>query len=252
MSAPPAERLTDRQRRFVAEYLASGGNAAEAARKAGYAERGAAVQGHRLLTNANVRRAVAARLRSIETRAEVTAERVLRELARVAFADITDLVTVRDGRVTVADTDQLTPDQSAAVAEISIRGGRADVDEPADAAAEAVPRRPPAPPTPAGGGPGAKSRSGGGGADVDEPADADAEAVPRRPPAPTIRVRMHPKLHALALLARHADLSAALAGSMRDVTPPKPAGMSPETKQRVSELLGIDVDLITGKAAPGG
>jgi len=143
----------------------------------------------------------------------VTAERVLRELARVAFADITDLVTVRDGRVTVADTDQLTPDQSAAVAEISIRGGRAD---------------------------------------VDEPADADAEAVPRRPPAPTIRVRMHPKLHALALLARHADLSAALAGSMRDVTPPKPAGMSPETKQRVSELLGIDVDLITGKAAPGG
>lgn len=47
------ENLTARQRKF-AEYYAETGNAAEAARKAGYSEKSARVQGRRMLTNANV------------------------------------------------------------------------------------------------------------------------------------------------------------------------------------------------------
>lgn len=45
--------MTDRQRRF-AEHYAACGNAAEAARLAGYSERTARGQGQRLLTNADV------------------------------------------------------------------------------------------------------------------------------------------------------------------------------------------------------
>ena len=52
-------------------------------------------------------------------RADVTADRVLAELARIAFADISQLVTIRDGRAVFTETAQLTPDQRAAIAEIS-------------------------------------------------------------------------------------------------------------------------------------
>jgi len=52
-------RLTPRQDRFCECYAATG-NAAEAARRAGYAERGARFQGHRLLKDARVQARVAA------------------------------------------------------------------------------------------------------------------------------------------------------------------------------------------------
>lgn len=45
--------MTDRQKRF-AEYYASCGNSAEAARRAGYSEKTARSQGQRLLTNADI------------------------------------------------------------------------------------------------------------------------------------------------------------------------------------------------------
>jgi len=54
----PAPALTKRQQRFVEEY-AIGGNAAEAARMAGYSENGAKVTGCRLLTNPNLKSAIA-------------------------------------------------------------------------------------------------------------------------------------------------------------------------------------------------
>ena len=47
------EELTSRQRKF-AEFYAESGNATEAAKKAGYSEKAARVQGRRLITNANV------------------------------------------------------------------------------------------------------------------------------------------------------------------------------------------------------
>lgn len=46
--------MTDKQRMFIAEYLVDY-NATEAAIRAGYSENGAAVQGHKLLRNANIR-----------------------------------------------------------------------------------------------------------------------------------------------------------------------------------------------------
>lgn len=51
------DKLTPRQRRFVAEYALSG-NASEAARLAGYSANGAKVTGCRLLTNPNLQTAI--------------------------------------------------------------------------------------------------------------------------------------------------------------------------------------------------
>ena len=55
----------------------------------------------------------------IAARAQVTGERVLAELARIGFANITDAVKIVDGKVQALDTDQLSPDMQAAIAEIS-------------------------------------------------------------------------------------------------------------------------------------
>ena len=52
-------------------------------------------------------------------RANVTTERVLAELARIGFADITETIKIIDGKVKVADTATLSADCRAAIAEIS-------------------------------------------------------------------------------------------------------------------------------------
>jgi len=55
------DTLTEKQRRFVEEYMTDG-NATQAAIRAGYAESGARQEGHRLLTNADVRQAIRRRI----------------------------------------------------------------------------------------------------------------------------------------------------------------------------------------------
>ena len=84
--------LTSKQLRFVNEYLVDL-NATQAAIRAGYSERTVVVQASRLLTNVNVQQAVALAILKRSERTEITQDRVLEELARVAFADIGEYVT---------------------------------------------------------------------------------------------------------------------------------------------------------------
>lgn len=79
-------QLTPKQERFVAEYLITL-NATQAAIAAGYSEKTAESQGSRLLTNVKVAAALASgKARQLE-KAELSAERVLEELRRLAFVD---------------------------------------------------------------------------------------------------------------------------------------------------------------------
>jgi phage terminase small subunit len=79
--------LNARQQKFVLEYQLDQ-VATQAARRAGYAPRSAAVTASRLLTKANIREAIAKAQAKAAAKAEVTVERVLKEYARIAFADI--------------------------------------------------------------------------------------------------------------------------------------------------------------------
>ena len=76
--------LTDREKRFVAEYCIDL-NAAAAARRAGYSESYAGSA--RLIQRPDIVAAIRAHDAPALERASVTAERVIREAARVAFAD---------------------------------------------------------------------------------------------------------------------------------------------------------------------
>ena len=77
--------MTERQRKFVAEFLKSG-NGTQAALRAGYSQNGAAVQATRLLRNANVRSAIEAERAPVLARAKVTLEGHLEMLAAIRDA----------------------------------------------------------------------------------------------------------------------------------------------------------------------
>lgn len=84
--------LTAKQEVFVNEYLQDF-NATQAAIRAGYSERTARSQGHRLLTNADISAEVK---RRVDEKA-MSANEVLIRLAEQARADIADFVDVWDG-----------------------------------------------------------------------------------------------------------------------------------------------------------
>ena len=129
--------LTPKQERFVAEYLIDL-NATQAAIRTGYSAKTAASQGARLLKHGGVARAVQAAQQARAVRTEITQDRVLQELARIAFFDIRRLYRA-DG--SMKDPCELDADTAAALASIEVkeeleRGGGEDVlQEPSTSAA---------------------------------------------------------------------------------------------------------------------
>jgi phage terminase small subunit len=116
-SKKPSQELSHREMNFVCEYLVDG-CATRAAIRAGYAERGAHVTGSRLLRRPKVVKELARRRDRSRERLEITADRVMLELARIAFADATHIATVERGRVTVLDTAKMGKDVTATIREI--------------------------------------------------------------------------------------------------------------------------------------
>lgn len=107
-------KLNPKQTRFVAEYLVDL-NAAQAAIRAGYSQKTARHIGNRLLTNVHVAEAVRAGQMAREKRTHITQDRVLQELARLAFFDIRQLYHA-DGRLKAPH--ELDDDTAAAVAQL--------------------------------------------------------------------------------------------------------------------------------------
>ncbi len=82
--------MSPKQALFVEEYLIDL-NATQAATRAGYSAKTANEQGARLLANVSVRSAIEAAMKKRSERTEITQDRVLQELARIAFFDIRKL-----------------------------------------------------------------------------------------------------------------------------------------------------------------
>lgn len=115
--------MTDKQTRFVAEYLIDL-NATQAAIRAGYSPKTADREGHRLLRNAEIAQAVQkGKARQLET-AELTAARVLEEYRRLAFVDARSFF-FPDGNI--KPMSELTPAEGAALAgfEVIIKNAKA-------------------------------------------------------------------------------------------------------------------------------
>lgn len=113
--------MTPKEDRFVKEYLIDL-NATRAARRAGYSARSARSIGPRLLKRPAVQAALAEARAAHARRTQVSAERVLKELARIAFASSDDFLDWGPQGVTLRDKTLLDADQHAAIAEISQNG----------------------------------------------------------------------------------------------------------------------------------
>lgn len=109
--------MTKNQKIFVDEYLVDL-NATRAYKKA-YPniknDEAAAVNGSKLLRNTKVVAEIEKRMKDREKRTEVTQDKVVKELARLAFTDRTSIVKVTSGSLRIKSFDELTEDQKACI-----------------------------------------------------------------------------------------------------------------------------------------
>ena len=101
--------LTPKQDRFVQEYLVDY-NGQQAALRAGYSKKTARQQACRLLTKANIQRALTKQKAAIAERAEITSGMVLRAAAQIAFSDMGDVANWNQFAVMLKDSDELPPE----------------------------------------------------------------------------------------------------------------------------------------------
>lgn len=116
--------LTERQQRFVEHYLILG-NAAEAARRAGYSRRSAIGVASYLLRRPQIEAAIAAANEDRAARTKITRERVLKEWARLGFADPAAFFDeAPDGTPRLKPLDRIDIDDRAAIAAVSVVKGK--------------------------------------------------------------------------------------------------------------------------------
>ena len=112
--------MTEKQKIFADEYLIdlNATRAYKVAYPSVKKDETAAQAGSRMLRNVKVADYIQNRMQERQNRTEITQDRVLEELAAIAFSRATDFAEVRNGRVTIKNTAGLTEEQIKAIAGI--------------------------------------------------------------------------------------------------------------------------------------
>lgn len=112
-------KLTPKQGMFVAEYLVDL-NATQAAIRAGYSPVSARQVGAENMTKPYIAAEIEKAIQKRMQRTEVTADKVVKELARLAFSDMRSYTTWGPDGVAWKESEELSADDSAAVTEVSL------------------------------------------------------------------------------------------------------------------------------------
>lgn len=116
-------RLTAKQKKFVEEYLIDL-NATQAAIRAGYSPNTAQEQSSRLLSNVMVKNEIDKAIAERSRRTGINQDRVLRELAKIAFVNPGDVINFDEATVKGdAKEDDLAAITSVKVKEIPTEDG---------------------------------------------------------------------------------------------------------------------------------
>lgn len=114
--------MTKKQKRFCEEYLIDL-NATQAAIRAGYSPGTAGAIGAENLTKPEIQRAVAKAMAERSRRTGVNAERVVLELAKIAFVNVGNVIDATDATLkTDADPEDLAAIQSIKVKDMGDMG----------------------------------------------------------------------------------------------------------------------------------
>ena len=109
-----------KQEQFCLEYIVDL-NGAGAAKRAGYSEKTAVNMASRLLTIVNIQKRIeylkTQNVERVRNKSEIdfSADRVLEEMAKIAFCSINDFITVNDDGYAFIDLSKTTPHQMAAL-----------------------------------------------------------------------------------------------------------------------------------------
>ena len=111
--------LNAKQRKFINEYLKTGQKAKSAVR-AGYSPRSAHAHASYLLRNDKIKAELERRTKQIETKSDVSKEKVLRELALLGFSNMIDYIKPTEDGLYTLDLNNITRDKAAAIQELNI------------------------------------------------------------------------------------------------------------------------------------
>lgn len=108
--------MTQKQERFCEEYLIDL-NATQAAIRAGYSANTANEQGARMLANVSIRARIDREMAERSRRTGVNADRVVRELAKIAFVNANNLIDVDNATI----REDAAEEDKACIASVKVK-----------------------------------------------------------------------------------------------------------------------------------
>lgn len=108
--------LTEKQQRFVDEYLIDL-NATQAAIRAGYSVKTAREQASQNLTKLNIQQAISEKMAERSKRTGVNQDRIVLELAKIAFVNAADVIDSDDATIKAG----ATADDTAAIQSVKVK-----------------------------------------------------------------------------------------------------------------------------------
>lgn len=115
-------KLTPKQKLFCKYYLISL-NATDAAIKAGYSKKTADVIGTQNLGKLSIKTYLAEQMGKREEKLDITADKVINEIAKLAFANTTDILEITDHGVIIKDLSKLDTTCIASAEEVFDKEG---------------------------------------------------------------------------------------------------------------------------------
>jgi phage terminase small subunit len=109
-------KLTPKQQTFVDEYLVDL-NATQAAIRAGYSVKNAGKIGSELLQKTRIKNAIDKAMAERSRRTGINQDRVLRELAKVAFVNATDVINMDEATI----KGEANREDTAAIASVKVK-----------------------------------------------------------------------------------------------------------------------------------
>lgn len=115
-------KLTPKQKLFCKYYLISL-NATDAAIKAGYSKKTATETGYENLTKPHIKEYLESQIKKREEKLEITADKVITEIAKLAFANTTDVLEITDHGVIIKDLKDIDTTCIASAEEVFDKEG---------------------------------------------------------------------------------------------------------------------------------
>lgn len=113
-------KLNDKQRKFIDEYMKDH-NASQAALRAGYSKTSHTEIGAQLLCKTHVKDEISRRQKISATQHSNLRDKVIKELAILAFSDMADYGSWNQSGFDVTDSGQVDPDKRRAISEVDMR-----------------------------------------------------------------------------------------------------------------------------------